>query len=342
MARVSRKKNKNILNEPHNIKSNIYYAAIYLRLSQRELETNESNKIENQKELLLNFISEKEDIILKEIYCDNGATGTNFKRMAWNKLMTDIESGYINCIIVKDLSRLGRNYLETQNYLDNIFPQFNIRFISVNDNYDTCNIQRDCFNSNDIIIPLKNILNAQSAKDISEKIFSAKEILRKKGKFTGNVAPYGYKKDENDKYHLVINDETAHIIRRIFKLKLERKTNTEICKILNSENIPPPYKYLYDKGKVTSKRYADNIWKNSTIKVITGNQMYIGDMVQGKKIKYLAAGITKVKKLNKIEYIIIHNTHEQIIEKDIFFKVQEICKKELELNRKKRNSNYHI
>lgn len=329
MARISRKI-KNNSAELYNDKKQLYNTGLYIRLSSIDL-SDEKNKIENQKNLLLHFVNQTSELTFRKIYCDDGETGIHFERPQWNQLINDILKKEINCIVVKDLSRLGRNYLETAIYLEKIFPKLNVRFISVNDNYDTK------MNANiSSIIYFKNIINDFYAKDISQKIFSVKLSQRNAGKFTGSFPPYGYLKDNKDKYHLVINQETAPIVQEIFSMKLQRKTNIEIAKILNQNKIACPYRYLYEKGKVKNERYKNAVWSYSTIHVLIKNQIYTGDMVQGKFQQCLAEGKPKSQKIEKENYIVVSNTHEPIISKDIFCQVQTVYKEEIKKNKAKR------
>lgn len=260
---------------------------------------------------------------------DNGYSGTSFNRPGWLNLMEDIRKGIIRCIVVKDFSRLGRNYIETGNYLEMIFPFMGVRFISVNDFYDSANPSNDF---EPLLVSLKNLSNDAYAKDISKKIFTAKEIQRQKGLYYGNVAPYGYWKDDNNPHHLVINKETAPNVMQIFLWKLEGFTNSEIANRLNEENILAPMKYLYELGKVTSKRFSNNVWQGITVKVILSNRTYTGDLTQGKKRKNLSENQRKIKKLPAHEWVVVENTHEPIVSRDLFFQVQQICEQERQIN----------
>lgn len=307
-------------------------AGLYLRLSADEMENGE--KLKNQEVLLKESLCNLADLKITKIYRDNGYSGTSFDRPGWQMLMEDIKNGQINCIVVKDLSRLGRNYIETGNYLELIFPFMGVRFISVNDSYDSANPSGDF---EPILISLKNLSNECYAKDISRKIFSAKEMQRQKGLFYGNIAPFGYWKEEANPHHLIINPETAPIVRDMFLWKLEGMYNSQIANRLNEQNIPAPMKYLYECGIVSSKRFANNVWQVITIQVLLSNRTYTGDLTQGKKRRYLAENQAKVRKLPKDEWIVVKNTHEPIISRELFAKVQSICEQEQQENRKYRN-----
>lgn len=314
----------------------IYYAAIYIRISREELLDMDTHKLDNQEQVIRDYIKTTTDISVYKVYRDNGCTGTNFDRQAFVQMIEDVKSGAVNCIIVKDLSRLGRNHIETEQYILNIFPFLGVRFIAVNDQFDS--MDKDC----DLTVSLKNIINDAYSKDISQKIYSAKTAQRIKGEFIGNIPPYGYNISEEDNHKLVVNEETSKAIERMFQLKLEEKSNTEIAKILNQENYEAPMAYWYRKGKVHNDKYKNSVWLPVTIKTILRNQTYVGDMVQGKKKKCIAEGDTKVKKKDRMDYIVVKNTHEPIIERSVFEQVQKICECQTAKNRDKHTKNQEM
>lgn len=335
MARVSRK--QKVWSDVPNIptkREKEYIVGAYTRLSKEE--ERDDHKLDNQEQVIQEFVRNNPQFFLYKIYRDNGCTGTNFQRPAFEQLMKDVKQGVVNCIIVKDLSRLGRNHIETEQYIQVLFPVLDIRFIAINDNFDTLNPD------NDITVSLKNIVNEAYAKDISRKIFSAKQTQRLRGDFVGNIPPFGYEKAKENPRRLVINEETGPVIKRIFLLKLEGKTNTEIAKTLNAMGEIAPMTYWYRRGKVHHEKYANRIWESTTVKVILRNQMYVGDMVQGKKQKCLAEGRTQVKAQRKEDYVIVKNMHEPIIDRATFDRVQQICDEELQRNREKRNQHHDI
>ena len=331
MARVSRKRKQEQAVEKLAVsRDEVYQCAVYIRLSKEENEKSDSHKLDNQEQVILNYVRKNSDLKIVKIYCDNGYSGTNFSRAAFGEMMQDIKSGIIRCVIVKDLSRLGRNHIETEQYIRTVFPFFNVRFIAVNDHFDSLHPEGD------LMASLKNIINDAYAKDISRKIFTVKQNQRLKGEFVGNIPPYGYEKSVEDGHKLVINEETAPVIRKIFQLKEQKKTNTEIAKILEEEREIAPMTYWYRKGKVHHEKYAHRTWEATTIKTILANQMYTGDMVQGKKQKCIAEGRNTQKKQKEEDYVIVPNTHEALIDRSLFDKVQKICREELEANREKR------
>lgn len=209
-------------------------AAAYLRLSIEDGDKAESNSIGNQRELIRDFAAERPGLHLVEEYADDGYTGTNFERPGFKRMMEDIKSGKINCIIVKDLSRLGRNYIEMGKYLEQIFPMMGIRFIAINDNYDNANAESN--DSDNIVVPFKNLLNDSYCRDISIKVRSQLDMKRRKGEFIGGYAIYGYCKDERNKNRLVVDEYAADVVRSIYRRKLEGMSAQAIAEQLNSEN----------------------------------------------------------------------------------------------------------
>ena len=216
-------------------------AAAYLRLSIEDGDKAESNSIGNQRELIRDFAAERPGLHLVEEYADDGYTGTNFERPGFKRMMEDIKSGKINCIIVKDLSRLGRNYIEMGKYLEQIFPMMGIRFIAINDNYDNANAESN--DSDNIVVPFKNLLNDSYCRDISIKVRSQLDMKRRKGEFIGGYAIYGYCKDERNKNRLVVDEYAADIVRSIYRRKLEGMSAQAIAEQLNSENVLAPSEY---------------------------------------------------------------------------------------------------
>lgn len=312
--------------------SKLMPTGLYLRISGEEAAKGE--KLINQRDLLLSFVKKQNDLKIVDIYSDNGETGTNFDRPEWNRLMEDVRKKRISCIVVKDLSRFGRNYIETGNYLEMVFPVLHVRFIAVNDNYDSKKLESSALQPLDTMI--KGIVNEAYAKDISRKIFTAKEIQRKNGLYYGNIPPYGYCKDPDDSHHLIINQETAPTVRQIFQWKLEGIGNFQIARLLNESNIPAPMRYQFLVGAVKAPRYENSIWQGITVKVILSNRTYTGDLAMGKRRKNLSKNLTKVKNIPCEDWTITENTHEAIISRETFFEVQRICMQELEKNRANR------
>ena len=301
-------------------------AAAYLRLSIEDGDKAESNSIGNQRELIRDFAAERPGLHLVEEYADDGYTGTNFERPGFKRMMEDIKSGKINCIIVKDLSRLGRNYIEMGKYLEQIFPMMGIRFIAINDNYDNANTESS--DSDSIVVPFKNLLNDSYCRDISIKVRSQLDMKRRKGEFIGGYAIYGYCKDKRNKNRLVVDEYAADIVRSIYRRKLEGMSAQAIAEQLNSENVlaPSEYKRLcglnYHSG---FKAGTHAKWQAIQVLRILKNEVYTGTMVQGRrqKINY------KIKKIRDVEesgWIRVPNMHEAIIPQKLFDTVQEVLK----------------
>ena len=192
-----------------NLNTKIYNADLYLRLSKEDGDKEESDSIINQKGLILDYLKSMEDIKIHEIRVDDGYSGVNFNRPAFQQMLEDIKAGKVDCVITKDLSRFGRNHIEVGKYLEKIFPYLGVRFIAINDNYDSA---RSDTQTDNIIIPFKNLINDAYCRDISIKIRSNLEVKRKKGDFVGAFAPYGYRKSEADKNRLEIDEEARHVI----------------------------------------------------------------------------------------------------------------------------------
>ena len=214
-----------------------YRAAAYARLSVEDSGRPGADTIEGQKALLTSFIESKPDMKLAALFCDNGRTGTDFDRPQFEKLMEEVRKGHIDCIVVKDLSRFGRNYKETGNYLERIFPFLGVRFIAVNDGFDTLTAQRG---ADGYLVPLKNLINEVYSKDISRKSGSALAAKQKNGDFIGAWAPYGYRKCPDDPHKLEPDETTAPVVRQIFQWRAEGMSVTRITKRLNDEGVPSP------------------------------------------------------------------------------------------------------
>ena len=301
------------------LRKNCYRAAAYCRIS-REDGDGESNSISTQKQLLKDYISCHENMELIDYYCDDGFTGTNFNRPEFQRLMDDIENGKIDTVIVKDLSRFGRSYLDAGKYLERVFPEKQIRFIAINDGIDNLT------QAYDISMPIKNMINETYARDISNKVQSAFKTKQKHGEFIGAFAGYGYKKDLHNHNQLVVDTYAAEIVKRIFDMYLSGYGQVRIAKILNAEGILCPSEYKKSKGlNYSNSKKLENTkyWTYSTIHKILKNEMYIGNMVQN---KYFRTMHGKAQKLPEREWIIVKNTHEAIIDREVWDKVQRIMK----------------
>lgn len=330
MARTKRKTNPLVQEVESSVPARkIYKAAAYVRLSVEDSGKPGADTIEGQKALLTSFIENKSDMELVSVFCDNGRTGTDFDRPQFEKMMEEVRKDRVNCIVVKDLSRFGRNYKETGNYLERIFPFLGVRFIAVNDNFDTLTAERT---QDGYIVPLKNLINEVYSKDISKKSASALHVKQQRGEFIGAWAPYGYSKDPDDKHHLVINEETAPTVRQIFKWRSEGLSVVQIGRRLNDAGILSPSAYLYETGEVKTEKYKGVLWHTQIIKSILAHPVYIGHMVQGRKKQSFYEGKRQTY-VDEANWIIVRNTHEPIIDEETFEKVQQIANQ--------RKSEYH-
>ena len=318
MARKSRKESGVQTRESFS-KTIGYQVGFYLRLSDKEAKDRDSESIENQFALLKDFIKNKPDFRLISTFTDDGKTGTNFKRSGFEQMMDEVRSGRINCIIVKDLSRFGRNYLEAGHYIEHVFPFLNVRFIAVTDGFDTLTATPAQLS---YLIPLKNIMNENYARDISKKERSAKKVLRKKGCFLGAYAMYGYEKT-SDKHVIGVDPEAAVHVKTIFDLCEKGYSDSAIAKYLNERKVLCPARYKYEKGIVKNAKYANTSgWYPQTIAGILTSRVYIGDMVQGARRSKEIKGKKEVVPMS--EWDIVSGTHEAIISKEQFDRVQEI------------------
>ncbi len=295
----------------------MYNAGIYIRVSVLDsYDENECQSAENQVNIIKTYLKTKNEINLYKIYSDLGKSGMTDKREGLKELLSDIYSGTINCVIVKDVSRLGRNYSQTGSLIENVFPFWGVRFISVNDNYDS----KSVFNDNNII-GLKNILNEGYVRDISKKEKTALRVLMKEGKFLGSSAPYGYIKNGKK---LDVDTDAAQVVRRIFNMAISNVSCYKTAKILNEEKVPPPYAYKVSKGILKQKNNISGLWREETIKRILNNRAYVGDTVQSVTTTLMPKG--KSVRLPEEKWIIAENTHEAIISRSDFETAERILK----------------
>lgn len=304
----------------------------YFRLSREDGDKAESDSIKNQKIMVRDYAA-KNGIKLLDEYVDDGFTGTNFNRPSFIRLWDDIKAGKINCIIVKDLSRLGRNYIEMGRYLTQWFPQFGVRVIAINDNYDSTDEQNV---SNQIIVPFKNLINDAYCRDMSIKVRSQLDMKRRNGKFIGSFAVYGYEKDVNDHNKLVIDETAAKVVEMIFNMRLDGYSTLGIVRKLTELGIPTPLEYKRLCGKNFNSGFRsklDSNWSATSVNRILRNETYTGTMVQGKhrKINY------KVKKsidVGSQDWIRVENTHDAIVPKELFDVVQKLMEKDTRVSPK--------
>ena len=303
MARKSRKETV-ITAEP--VPSLYVHVALYIRLS---VEDNKKRgcSVENQKLVLNDFLADKPDFVVYDTYIDNGMTGTNFHRPGFQQMLSDIEAGYINCVIVKDLSRLGRNSIDTGYYIEQYFYTHNVRFIAVTDQFDTA----DPGNLHGgIMLPLKNMINEAYSLDIGRKIKAQARQAMKDGDYIGARAPYGYRKDPENCHKLLIDEAAAPVVQQIFQWAYERVALNRIVRNLNEMGIPAPSHYKKTTGEITSPGLiGSGKWQTRTVMKILESEVYTGDLVQGK---------TKIVDHQQVQagddnLIVARHTHEPII-----------------------------
>ena len=310
----------------------IYKAAIYVRLSKEDGDVSdaskaESNSISNQKELIKDFLKDKQDIVIVSERVDDGYSGVNFERPAFQLMLEDIKQGKVDCVVVKDLSRFGRNYIESGRYIEKIFPMLGVRFIAINDNYDSLTGKSQ---TDEIVIPFKNLINDAYCRDISIKIRSHLDVKRRKGEFIGSFTIYGYAKDEHDHNKIVIDEYAAGVVRDIYQWKISGMSQQRIADKLNDMGVLSPAEYKKSCGikysaNLQTKKQA--IWSAVAITRILTNESYTGTLIQGK----VTTPNYKVKKTvikDEEDWAVIPNAFEAIITKEQFDMVQEILKKD--------------
>jgi len=316
MARKSRKINNEISSVP--VSQN--RSAIYLRLSLENNGHDNTNSIENQQKYIEDNLSRFDDINVVKVFADNGFSGTNFERDGWQALFKELQNKNINCVIVKDFSRLGRNIVECANLLESVFPFMNVRFISINDNFDSSK-QKLSYDS--LMIGFKSLMNEFYSRDISKKIISGKNARRKEGFITTNRIPYGYKLSD-DRKQLIINDETAPVVKKIFEWRLSGTRLCEIIKRLNTLAVPSPGQYLYLSGRGYEK-FANSSWSYANLSHILSDRNYTGDLIQNVTRSRIFE-IKKFQKTSKDEWDIRENAHKAIVSKEDFETIQLISK----------------
>ncbi|OJU14090.1 MAG: hypothetical protein BGN88_12655 [Clostridiales bacterium 43-6] len=298
---------------------NCFDVGIYTRLSRDDNNGNlESMSIGNQKQILIDYVKEK-GWNLAEIYIDDGYSGTNFDRPDFKRLVKDIEKCRINCVITKDLSRLGRNYSMTGYYTDEYFPEKNVRYIAINDGVDTMG------NNNDFAA-FHNVINEYYPRDISRKVRQVKKSNAAKGMFMGSRAPYGYKKSPSDKHVLIIDEDVAHIVRRIFHDVANGENGRRIAEQLNQDGVLSPIAYYYQSlDKNNPRKDESMVWGSTSVLNIIENRAYAGDLVQGRR-QVVSFKSKKKRKTDPEEWIIVENTHEPIVSRDLWDESQKMRK----------------
>ena len=294
---------------------NFYRVGLYIRLSESDegkSYESESESIINQRSLLIDYVK-KHGFTFVDEYVDDGFTGTNFDRPGFKRLINDIENGKINCVITKDLSRLGRDYIQCGYYVEQYFPSMNVRYISIIDQVDSF-----LETANNDIAPFKALFNDMTSKDTSKKIRSILRNKKEQGKFIGSKPCYGYMRDPEDKGHLIPDPEVASNVKMMFNMAYSGKGISDIVTYLNDNNILSPSAY---KNTKSSSKQKVNIWTVSSVNKILKNRMYTGDMVQNVQMKLSYKSQKKVS-LEKEHWIIVENTHEPLVNRTIFESIQ--------------------
>lgn len=296
----------------------VYKAEIYARLSVYDLARDRSDTMENQIALLENYVEQQPDIVLADLYIDNGRTGTTFNRPEFLRLMDDVKSGKITCIIVKDLSRFGRNYLETGYYLQKVFPQYNLRFIAVNDQYDSLTADPDS-----MAISMKNIINDYYSKDISRKVSSSFDLKKSQGVYSWGHPPYGYVRNKENPTQLEFDTEVEPYVHLMFRWALDGVPIHRIAKNLTEMQAPTYQRLAHIRSNGHTKRKGSDEWAHRTVMQILMNQTYAGDFVGNKSYdrKYDKANARFF--IPEDEWMIIPNTHPAYIDREDYFRLKE-------------------
>lgn len=297
-------------------------AAGYVRLSIADSGKPGAETVETQKRLVTQYIENDPSLEFTGLFCDNGHTGTDFDRPEFDRLMEAVRRGEVNCIVVKDLSRFGRNYKETGNYLERVFPFLGIRFIAVDDNFDTLTAER---NEYGLIVPLKNMINETYSRDISKKVSSAIESKEKRGEFIGVWAPYGYKKNSDNHHKLEINEETAPVVREIFSMRLQGFGYERIARALNTRGVLSPSAYLFQAGLTKRERYKNTHWNTCNIKSISRDPVYLGHLVQGKRTQQSYKQARAERYAPEAEWRVTPNAHAPVVDEAVFTAVQSMA-----------------
>ena len=320
MARKSRK-NVNQKIDTSIVTASYTMTGIYVRLSiENSGKDDDGDSIENQTSICKEYVEEHPDLKLYDIYEDNGKKGTNFDRPEFNRLMDDVRAGKVKCVLVKDLSRFGRDYIEAGEYLEKIFPFLGVRFISITDGYDSLTAG-DAEGA--LMIPLKNMINDVYAKDISRKIITSFRARQEKGEYLPAFPPYGYVKSKTKAYRYEVDEEVAPYVRMIFEWKAAGVSHSEICKRLNDMGAVTPARRKVELGIWHAEKYKHTIWHGRTIIDIMKNATYTGTLVYGRMPKSLYQGI-KCHRAKPDEWRCIPDAHEAIVSQELFDKVQKI------------------
>ena len=295
-----------------------YIAGIYLRLSRDDERAGESLSIENQKILVTKYVRDK-GWEIKDVYIDDGYSGTNFDRPGVKQLLDDAKAGEINTIVVKDLSRFGRNYILVGQYIDYVFPSFGIRFIAIEDRIDTESKDTSAMD----MMPIMNVFNEWHSANTSKKIRAVKYSCAQAGKYLASKAPYGYVRNDDKNHTPIVDEEAAQVVRQIFEQRAKGESSYKIALELQAAGVLSPAVYAERKFGKTITRAGHNMWTPAAVRHILSQQIYTGDLVQ-QKVKHISYKNKKVVKVPKEEQVIIPNNHESIISRELWNKVKEL------------------
>ena len=302
------------------MKQKHYIAGLYYRLSQEDERQGESVSIDNQRAILRKY-AEEHGFEIHDEYIDDGVSGTTFQRPEVQRLLDDAKTGVINTIIVKDLSRFGRNYIEVGQYVDYVFPAFGIRFIAIQDNVDTENRDSGAME----MMPIMNVFNEWHAANTSKKIRTVLKANAREGKYHARKAPYGYVKGDDEKKTPIIDEEAAAVVKRIFEMRASGLSPHKIADILNAEGILNPSRYSMEKYGIVGKRNHFGLWSFCAVNSILNNPTYLGHMAQ-QRWSSISYKNHKRYKRDENEWIVVKNTHEPIITQELWDKVREVEK----------------
>ena len=306
----------------------IYHAAIYVRLSKEDGDVAgaskaESNSISNQRELIRDFLKDKKDIVVVSERVDDGYSGSSFERPGFQQMLEDIRKGVVDCVVVKDLSRFGREYIDSGRYIERLFPAMGVRFIAVNDHYDSL---KGDGQGDEILVPFKNLINDAYCRDISVKIRSHLEVKRKNGEFIGAFAPYGYQKDGEDRHRLVVDTYAAGVVQDIFRMKLHGMSQDAIAGKLNGDGILSPMDYKNSMGinfRTAFRVKAASGWSPVAVRRILENEVYIGNLVQGRQSTPNHKVRKSIRK-DKGDWVRVEKNHEPVVSERDFAVVQKL------------------
>ncbi len=301
-----------------------YRAGIYLRLSREDVAGGgtESNSIRSQREICRAFVRSCGDMDVFDIYVDDGYSGADFDRPEFKRMMEDIKAGKINCVVVKDLSRFGRDYIEAGRLIQKTFPAFHVRFVAVTDRFDSLTAD---YHETSLVLPVKNFVNDSYCRDISGKVRSQQRVKREKGEFIGAFAVYGYCKDEKNRNRLVPDPYASRIVQHIFEWKLDGMSCFAIAKRLNRMGVLSPMEYKRSTGQNYNTGFAVCVrgaWSAVAVRRILTDELYIGTMVQGKSEK-ISYKVKRSRKKTKEEWIRVPGMHEPVIAEEDFGRVQQ-------------------